>query len=143
MASIRAEPENLLARAMAGDTAARGDLLERYRNYLELLARIQIGRCLQAKVEAADLVQETFLAAHRDFAAFRGLTEPGHHLHLTPVLSHLAAPRLPLRQFPNQTSFSPYHASQAPSHAGTPAGFFVPDCPYTGCFRVYYDREPP
>jgi RNA polymerase sigma-70 factor (ECF subfamily) len=46
-----------------------------YRNYLELLARMHIGRRLQGKVDAADLVQETFLAAHRDFAQFRGTTE--------------------------------------------------------------------
>jgi hypothetical protein len=50
-------------------------LLELYRNYLTLLARMQIGRRLQGKVDAADLVQETFLAAHRDFAQFRGTTE--------------------------------------------------------------------
>jgi RNA polymerase sigma-70 factor (ECF subfamily) len=36
---------------------------------------MQIGRRLQGKVDAADLVQDTFLAAHRDFAQFRGKTE--------------------------------------------------------------------
>jgi RNA polymerase sigma-70 factor (ECF subfamily) len=46
-----------------------------YRNYLELLARLQIGRRLQSKVDAADLVQETFLDAHASFADFRGETE--------------------------------------------------------------------
>jgi RNA polymerase sigma-70 factor (ECF subfamily) len=46
-----------------------------YRNYLELLARLQIGRRLQAKVDGADLVQETFLAAHANFARFRGTSE--------------------------------------------------------------------
>jgi RNA polymerase sigma-70 factor (ECF subfamily) len=49
--------------------------LELYRNYLTLLARLHIGRRLQGKVDAADLVQETFLRAHRDFARFRGTTE--------------------------------------------------------------------
>src|SRR5262249_37657575 len=43
--------------------------------YLALLARLQIGRRLQGKVDAADLVQETFLEAHRDFAQFRGGSE--------------------------------------------------------------------
>jgi RNA polymerase sigma-70 factor (ECF subfamily) len=47
-----------------------------YGNYLMLLARMQIGRRLQGKIDAADLVQETFLAAHRDFVHFRGKTEP-------------------------------------------------------------------
>ena len=70
-----ADPEELLARARAGDNAALGALLELYRNYLTLLARLQIGRRLQGKVDDADLVQETFLNAHRDFSAFRGITE--------------------------------------------------------------------
>lgn len=57
------------------DGASIGSLLEAHRCYLTLLARIQIGRLLQAKADAADLVQETFLAAHRDFARYRGSTE--------------------------------------------------------------------
>jgi RNA polymerase sigma-70 factor, ECF subfamily len=50
-------------------------LLELYRRYLTLLARVQIGQRLQGKVDAADLVQETFLDAHRNFLQFRGVTE--------------------------------------------------------------------
>jgi RNA polymerase sigma-70 factor (ECF subfamily) len=61
-----------------------------YRNYLELLARVQIGRHLRAKIEPADLVQETFLAAHRDFESFRGHTEP----ELTAWLRKILAARL-------------------------------------------------
>jgi RNA polymerase sigma-70 factor, ECF subfamily len=68
-------PELLLEQARAGDEAALGRLLELYRNYLTLFARLQIGRRLQGKVDASDLVQETFLDAHRDFARFRGTTE--------------------------------------------------------------------
>jgi RNA polymerase sigma-70 factor (ECF subfamily) len=64
-----------LARARAGDGQALGQLLERYRHYLALLARVQIGRRLQGKVDDADLVQETFLEAHRHFSRFRGTTE--------------------------------------------------------------------
>jgi RNA polymerase sigma-70 factor (ECF subfamily) len=69
------DPERLLALARRGDAVALGRLLESARNYLELLARVQIGRRLQGKVDAADLVQETFLKAHRDFAQFRGGSE--------------------------------------------------------------------
>ena len=69
------DPEHLLRQARAGDGDALGRLLELYRNYLALLARVQIGRRLQGKADAADLVQETFLEAHRDFAQFRGTTE--------------------------------------------------------------------
>jgi RNA polymerase sigma-70 factor (ECF subfamily) len=65
----------LLAQARAGEADALGQLLERYRNYLAILARVQIGRRLQRKVEEADLVQETFLEAHRSFPRFRGGSE--------------------------------------------------------------------
>ncbi len=69
------DPEELLRLAQAGDGAAVGQLLETYRAYLALLARLQIGRRLQSKVDASDLVQETFLKAHRDFPQFRGTSE--------------------------------------------------------------------
>ncbi|HXG08275.1 MAG TPA: sigma-70 family RNA polymerase sigma factor [Gemmataceae bacterium] len=69
------DPEQLLRQAQAGDSQALGELLELYRNYLTVLARLQIGRQLQGKVDASDVVQDTFLKAHRDFARFRGETE--------------------------------------------------------------------
>ena len=69
------DPERLIRLAQEGDMQALGQLFELYRNYLLLLARMQIGRRLQGKVDAADLVQETLLAAHRGLAQFRGKTE--------------------------------------------------------------------
>ena len=72
---VTSDPEQLLLQAQAGDVPALGQLLEKYQSYLMLLARLQIGRRLQGKVDPADLVQETFLNAHRDFAKFRGDTE--------------------------------------------------------------------
>ena len=72
ISSVRA---NLLLAAQQGEAGAQGALLETYRNYLELLARIEIGRRLQTKVDADDLVQETFLEAHRNFGLFRGHQE--------------------------------------------------------------------
>jgi RNA polymerase sigma-70 factor (ECF subfamily) len=68
-------PEQLLRLARGGDGPALGQLLELYRSYLELLARLQIGRRLQGKVDASDLVQETFLQAHEHFAQFQGESE--------------------------------------------------------------------
>jgi RNA polymerase sigma-70 factor (ECF subfamily) len=67
--------EQLIVAARAGNTTALGQLLEAYRNYLRLLARIEIGRRLQGKVDASDVVQETFLDAHRYFPSFRGEAE--------------------------------------------------------------------
>jgi len=68
-------PEQLIPLARQGDGQALGQLLEMYRNYLSLLARLQIHRRLQSKVDASDLVQETFLKVHRRFGQFRGTTE--------------------------------------------------------------------
>jgi len=73
--SAEGDPEQLLRLARGGDVRALGQLLEVYRGYLALLARLQIGRRLQGKVDAADLVQETYLAAHQAFGLFRGTTE--------------------------------------------------------------------
>src|SRR5438876_2866002 len=70
------DPEQLLQLARSGSSAALGRLLEMYRNYLALLARLQIGRRLQGKLDPSDLVQETFLEAHRNFARFQGTDEP-------------------------------------------------------------------
>jgi RNA polymerase sigma-70 factor (ECF subfamily) len=75
MSGEHSDPEGLLGLARAGDSLALGRLLQRYRSYLVLLARYQIGRRLQGKADASDLVQEAFLEAHRDFAQFRGATE--------------------------------------------------------------------
>ena len=69
------DPEQLLQLARSGSSPALGRLLELYRNYLVLLARLQIGKRLQGKLDPSDLVQETFLEAHRDFAQFRGSSE--------------------------------------------------------------------
>ena len=43
---INPEPDQLVQRARAGNLPALGELLELYRNYLHLLARLQIDRRL-------------------------------------------------------------------------------------------------
>jgi RNA polymerase sigma-70 factor (ECF subfamily) len=68
-------PEQLLAEARKRQSECLGTLLELYRNYLHLLARTQIDLHLQGRVDASDLVQETFLDACRDFSQFRGSSE--------------------------------------------------------------------
>ncbi len=87
----------LLEQAQAGSESARGKLLESYSPYLTLLARVQIGKRLQGKADPADLVQETFLEAHRQFKFFRGSSEP----ELTAWLRRILAGQLALlmRQF--------------------------------------------
>lgn len=65
----------LMSLARAGDAQALGRLLESYRGYLMVLADREIGRRLQRKVDAADIVQEVFLEAHRQFSNFLGHAE--------------------------------------------------------------------
>ncbi len=68
----RFDPEQLLADARGGRREALGKALELNRTNLALWARAQIGLRLQGRVDASDLVQETFLDACRDFHHFRG-----------------------------------------------------------------------
>jgi RNA polymerase sigma-70 factor (ECF subfamily) len=85
------DPEQLLGLARAGSGVALGQLLELYRGYLALLARLQIRRQLQGKVDAADLVQDTFLEAHRHFSDFRGTAEAELVCWLRQILAGLLA----------------------------------------------------
>jgi RNA polymerase sigma-70 factor (ECF subfamily) len=81
-------PEQLLTLARAGQGSALGALLERFRNYLTLLARLEIDRRLQGKVDPSDVVQQTFLEAFRDFARFHGNSEAELAAWLRQVLAH-------------------------------------------------------
>lgn len=65
----------IVRRARTGDQLAIAELLELYRNYLVLMARVHVDTNLQAKADPSDLVQETFLRAIRNFPQFRGETE--------------------------------------------------------------------
>jgi RNA polymerase sigma-70 factor (ECF subfamily) len=67
--------QELLLQAREGDSGRLGELLECYRRYLSILARVQLGQRLQGKLDASDLVQDVFLEAHRHFPQFAGTTE--------------------------------------------------------------------
>lgn len=66
---------SLIKRARRGSKSSLGSLLEQYRNYLVVLAATQIEKRLQPRVSPSDVVQETMLRAHKNFAQFRGTTE--------------------------------------------------------------------
>lgn len=68
-------PIALLQDARNGSMEALGQLLESCQGYLLAIARRELPVLLQAKVDAADVVQETFIEATRDFAHFRGANE--------------------------------------------------------------------
>jgi len=61
--------------ARHGDPRKREELFNACRDYLNLLARNQLERWMQGKVDASDIVQQTLLEAHRDFAHFQGDSE--------------------------------------------------------------------
>jgi len=54
---------------------AGDDGLEQFRHYLLLLARLQLGRQTQGRLEPSDVVQQTLLEAHRKREQFRGTTD--------------------------------------------------------------------
>ncbi len=65
----------LLDSARRGDRNSLGELLQWYCNYLTILASTQLDRRLQRRLSPSDLVQDTLLAAQRDFPDFRGQSE--------------------------------------------------------------------
>jgi RNA polymerase sigma-70 factor (ECF subfamily) len=78
----------LIALAQGGDAAARERLFALYRSYLIMLARSQVQRRLQGKVDASDLAQDALLEAHKGFASFRGKTSPELAAWLREILAH-------------------------------------------------------
>lgn len=66
---------SLISDARRGDKSSIGVLLEQYHNYLLVLASTQLENRLQPRVSPSDVVQETMLRAHKNFAQFRGHSE--------------------------------------------------------------------
>lgn len=69
---IHAQAEILISAARSGNSSALGTLFALYQNYIKLLAAAQVRARLRVRASASDIVQETFLHAHRGFADFRG-----------------------------------------------------------------------
>ena len=68
--------QDLITRARSGDSTALGELLDKYRDQLRILADRDLSDRLQRRVDASDIVQQTFLIAHRCFEQFRGESDP-------------------------------------------------------------------
>lgn len=78
----------LLAAAKAGNREALGQLLQWYANYLTILASTQLDRRLRRRLNPSDIVQEAMMAAHRDFADFRGASQGELLCWLRTILIH-------------------------------------------------------
>ncbi len=63
-----------LAAAKLGDSEAKGELLDRFRPYLNVIAQRLLDERLKGRMDSGDVVQATYLEASRDFGAFRGET---------------------------------------------------------------------
>jgi RNA polymerase sigma-70 factor, ECF subfamily len=57
---------------MTHASGADGPTLERFREYLCLLARLQLGEGWRGKLDVSDVVQQALLEAHRQREHFRG-----------------------------------------------------------------------
>jgi RNA polymerase sigma-70 factor (ECF subfamily) len=75
------------------DRAAEPDSrpLEDYRDYLRLLARVQLSQRLRTKLDASDIVQQAILHAHAGRAQFRGRTEAEWLSWLRTILANVMA----------------------------------------------------
>jgi RNA polymerase sigma-70 factor (ECF subfamily) len=63
MARAGPDTDELLARSAAGDSAARGELLDRHRTRLKRMVRVRLDRRIAARVDPSDIVQEALLEA--------------------------------------------------------------------------------
>jgi RNA polymerase sigma-70 factor (ECF subfamily) len=82
--------EDLLVAAREGGDEELGRLLEATRRYLLLVANRELDQKLRAKVAPSDLVQETFVAAHRAFQHFSGDSQAELLAWLAQILQHKA-----------------------------------------------------
>lgn len=84
----------LLQRGKEGDEAARQDLLQRCRPFVQLLVRARLGARLRVRLDSSDVVQEVLLRVAGHLQEFRGGGAPEWRAWLTRI-----AEREVVRQF--------------------------------------------
>jgi RNA polymerase sigma-70 factor, ECF subfamily len=65
-----------LIRMARTDRDLQGPLFERYRSFLLLTAKAEIGPKLAVRCDASDVVQQTMTEAFQAYKSFKGTTEP-------------------------------------------------------------------
>jgi RNA polymerase sigma-70 factor (ECF subfamily) len=73
------------------DSVGVGQPLDRYRTYLDLLARARLPARLRQQFGASDIVQQTLLQAYRKREQFRGQSEAEFRAWLRTILARLLA----------------------------------------------------
>ncbi len=72
---------------MATTADPLGEPLERYRDYLLLLARLQLDPLTRGKLDASDIVQDTLMKAHKNLDQLRGQSEAERAAWLRSILA--------------------------------------------------------
>jgi RNA polymerase sigma-70 factor (ECF subfamily) len=88
---MKEDADELLQRARRGDREALGRLLEAQRSALRRLAEGRLGERIEVRVDASDIIQQTFLEAHRSFQQFAGQDARELTAWLQGILDHKVA----------------------------------------------------
>jgi RNA polymerase sigma-70 factor (ECF subfamily) len=122
----------ILVQARNGDGEALGRLLEAQRSTLHRLAERQLETRIAARVDASDIIQQTFLEAHRSFEQFAGQDVRQLTAWLKGILDHKVAGAirdhalLQKRTVQRDRSLDDSHGGKASLKQELDAGFSTP-----------------
>src|SRR5262249_37354650 len=125
-------PNELLGQALRGDREALGRLLEAQRTVLHRLAERQLEGRIAVRVDASDIIQQTFLEAYRSFPQFAGQDAREWAAWLQAILDHKVAGAirdhtlLQKRDLRRERSMDDSQGGGAPLKQGLDAGLSSP-----------------